>query len=372
MKSVFFILSFQLLITSPILSQVSSECSCFSLKSADTVVFCRNHDAVLSNCLIVFNPRNVYKEGFEFEAEVSPKWTAKYSSITFSVLGVGFAVSGMNEKGLAVGHMGFSEAKYQPKDERPVVDQIQFITYMLDNCANTSEVISTAEKVRISDESTTREHYFVCDAQGNTAILEHIQGKLVIYKNETMPFTILSNDNYEKSLKYLEDYQGFGGNNIIPERNFGVKEIMAIGCSYLENYEASPKNNIISSSFELLNNIGFNKYPPPDSANVDENYGTQFTTVFDLKNQTIYFKTKSNTAIRIINLNKFQSECPSPIMMLEAETESTGIVNSLFENYSKEKNLKFVNARLRKSGYPNEIIEFLASYPESNKCKNNE
>lgn len=354
---------------SKINAQNENSCSCISLTSGDTVIFGRNHDAVLSNCLIVFNPRNVYKEGFEFENEVNPKWTAKYSSITFNVLGVGFAVSGMNEKGLAIGHMGFSEAEYQPKDDKPVVDQIQFITYILDNCANTEEVIRTAENIRISDESSTKEHYFICDAGGNTAILEHIQGKLIVYTNETMPYTILSNENYEKSLQYLEDYEGFGGTKKIPEKNFGIQEIMAIGCSYINNYKSSKKDNIINSSFDLLNNIGFNKFPPPDSLNVHPDYGTQFTTVFDLKNLIVYFKTKSNSEVKEIFLKDFDQECPAPFMIMEAESQNKGLVNFMFKNYSKETNYNFINTRLQKSGTPKEVIDFLANYPDSFKCK---
>jgi penicillin V acylase-like amidase (Ntn superfamily) len=323
----------------------------------------------VSNGLIVFNPRNVYKEGFEYPDEKIPRWTSKYSSITLNVFGVGFAICGMNEKGLSIGHLGFAEAKYPLKDDRPVIDQIHFITYMLDNCENTREVIASANIIRISDESITREHYYICDSKGQTAILEPIEGEWVLYTNETMPYPILSNDNYKKSINYLNDYQGFGGKKNVPERNFGVEEIMALGATYIKNYQNERKKNIISSSFELLNNIGFNKYPPPDSIDVPSNYGTQITTIFDLKNLTVYFKTKSNTEIKKVNFNYFLPDCPEPFMMMEVETGISGVVDDLFENYSFERNLNFVNKRLTKSGVSNEIIEFLAQYPESFICK---
>jgi penicillin V acylase-like amidase (Ntn superfamily) len=337
--------------------------------SGDTVIFGRNHDVAVSNGLIVFNPANLYKEGFEFPDENIPKWTSKYASITLNVFGVGFAICGMNEKGLSIGHLGFAEAKYPQKDERPVIDQIHFITYMLDNCANTEEVINSANEIRISDESVTREHYFICDAKGQTAILEPLEGEWVLYTNETMPFPILSNDNYKKSINYLRDYQGFGGMKNIPERNFGVEEIMAMGSAYINDYQNEKKKDIISSAFELLENIGFNKFHPPDSIDVPSNYGTQITTVFDLTNLTLYFITKSNAEIKKVNFSHFQPNCPEPIMMMEVETKISGVVDNLFEKYTYEKNLKFVNERLRKSDVSYDVIEFLASYPESFKCK---
>jgi choloylglycine hydrolase len=350
-------------------AQTNRSCSAISLISGYSVVFGRNHDVTVSNGLIVFNPKNVYKEGFEFPEENIPKWTSKYASITLNVFGVGFAICGMNEKGLSIGHLGFAEAKYPPKDDRPVVDQIHFITYILDNCENTSEVIATANEIRISDESITREHYYIVDAQGRTAILEPIEGKWVLYTNETMPFPILSNDNYEKSINYLRDYQGFGGKKIVPERNFGVEEIMAMGSTYFKDYQNEKKKDIISTAFELLNNIGFNKYPPPDSIDVPDNYGTQITTVFDLKNLTVYFKTKSNNEVKKVNFSHFQPDCPDPVMMMEVETDLSGIVDELFESYSYDENLNFVKKHLMKSDVSYEIIEFLAAYPESFKCK---
>lgn len=350
-------------------AQTDRSCSAIHLISGDTVVFGRNHDVSVSNGLIVYNPRGIFKEGFEFPEENIPKWTSKYASITLNVFGVGFAVCGMNEKGLSIGHLGFAEAKYPQKDDRPVIDQIHFITYMLDNCANTGEVITTADELRISDESITREHYYICDAKGQSAILEPISGEWVIYTNETMPYPILSNDNYEQSIGYLSNYQGFGGQRKVPEKNFGVEEIMAMGATYFKDYQARNDKDIIHSAFELLDNIGFNKYPPPDSIDVPVNYGTQITTVFDLKNLQVHFITKSNAAIRIVNFGHFNPDCPAPTMMMEVETEGSGVVDEFFDNYTYEKNFNFVRNHLMKSDVSYDIIEFLASYPESFKCK---
>ena len=371
LKTQFVILVFQFLLGHQfILSQVSSDCSCIGLKSVDQVVFGRNHDATLSNCLIVYNPRNIYKEGFEFPGENYPKWTSKYASITFNVLGVGFAVCGMNEKGLAMGHMGFNEAQYPAKDTRPVLDQIQYIAYLLDNCSNNSEVVKTTKEIRISVESTTKEHYFVCDKSGQLAIIEFINGVFILYTNKTMPFPILSNDNYNESIGYLKKYKGFGGSQPVPERNFGVEEIMAIGCNFINNFNNKKIINVIDSAFDLLNDIGFNNYPPPDSLKISKEYGTQFSTVFDLKNLKVFFRTKSNPEIRTIDFNFFNPECIGSMKMVEAEKTSKGNINALLTTYSLAKNSEYVNNRFKKiDGMSKEVIDFLATYPETYKCK---
>lgn len=357
-------------LASAIFSQVSENCSSISLASGDTVIFGRNHDESLRNCLVVFNPRGLNKEGFEYENESYPKWTAKYASITFNILGAGFAILGMNEKGLAIGHMGFREAKYPPKDDRPVLDQIQYITYILDNCENTSEVIKTSNEIRIDDESITREHYFVCDKSGELAIIEPIEGKLVIYTNETIPYPIISNDSYEKSLEYLKNYQGFGGEKPIPEKTFGVEEIMAIGASKIKSYEGRNKEGIINTAFSILHDIGFNKYPPPEGIVVHPNYGTQFTAVFDLKNLSVCFRTKSNSRIRKIDFNYFDATCIAGIKMLEIEKTESGAVNSLFTDYSSEKTKNYLIEWNKQSNpLSMDLIEFLSQYAERFTCE---
>ncbi|MBI3124351.1 MAG: linear amide C-N hydrolase [Ignavibacteriales bacterium] len=351
-------------------AQYLSNCSTISLTSVDTVILGRNHDGNISNCLIVFNPCNLIKEGFEFPNENISKWTSKYSSITFNILGVGFAVLGMNEKGLSIGHMGFSEAKYPPKDERPVLDQIQFITYVLDNCANTKEVINTSNEIRISDESYTREHYFVCDKFGELATIEFIEGKMVLHTNDIMPFPILSNDSYIKSMNYLKSYSGFGGDKTIPERTFGVEEIIAIGCNRIDLYNKLRTTNIIESAFSILNDIGFNKYPPPDNIKIHPNYGTQFTVVFDLKNLKVFFKTKSYNSTREIDFDFFSADCVDGMNILEIEKTEKGNVNNLFNKYTFENNRNYLLERYKNSKeISKEVIEFLAQYPESFICK---
>lgn len=351
--------------------QFIDNCSMINLTSGDTVILGRNHDENYSNCLLVFNPGGLYKEGFDFENEAYPKWTAKYASITFNILGAGFSILGMNEKGLAIGHMGFREAKYPPKDDRPVLDQIQFITYILDNCANTSEVIKTTDEIRIDDESITREHYFVCDKSGQLAIIEPIEGTLVIYTNETIPYPIISNDSYKKSLEYLKSYDGFGGETPIPERTFGVEEIMAIGASKIESFLSAGNQGIIYSAFSILNDIGFNKYPPPEGITVHPNYGTQFTTVFDLKNLSVYFCTKSNGSIRQVDFDFFDLACMSGMKIVEIEKTEGGNISNLFVDYSSEKNCNYLKEWNKQlvNPIPAELLQFLCNYPESFKCK---
>ena len=96
-----------------------------------------------------------------------------------------------------------------------MVDDMQWIQYMLDNCANVNEVISELENIRISRKSKTRLHYFLSDSYGNFAVIEFIEKKCTYYINDTSTNGFISNASFENSKEHLKQYQGWGGNKPI-------------------------------------------------------------------------------------------------------------------------------------------------------------
>ena len=121
-------------------------CSSIFLQRENQAVYGRNHDYYNPNSVIIYNPKNLLKIGTPFPGENLAGWESIYSTITISAIGVDFANSGMNEKGLAIGHMALDETIYPEKDDRPTILPQQWIQYMLDKCANTKEVIEEAKK----------------------------------------------------------------------------------------------------------------------------------------------------------------------------------------------------------------------------------
>ena len=256
-------------------------CSCIYLHTSNQIVFGRNHDYINPNSTIIFSPKNLLKSGIPFPGENIPRWQSKYSSITISIIGIGFANSGMNEKGLAIGHMGLSETVYPEKDDRPIISDTQWIIYMLDNCANTNEVIEEAKKIRIIKTASAGNHYFVCDSEGNAAIIEFLKGQMVVHTNKDMPYMVCCNDTYEKSMNDIKKFRGFGGDQLVLERlnridENAVPNVMAIGCTKIKQFYEKESNNIIQDAF----NIHTDMSAPYDTSKYSIN--TQYTTVFDV------------------------------------------------------------------------------------------
>ena len=122
----------------------------FLLKHNDSFVTGVNFDFNSNQGMLMINPRGLKKTAIPFAFEKSATWTSKYGSLTFNFLGREEPMQGMNEKGLVIAALFLPETQLEKKDRRPMVDDMQWIQYMLDNCANIEEVISEFKNVRIS------------------------------------------------------------------------------------------------------------------------------------------------------------------------------------------------------------------------------
>ncbi len=354
-------------------SEIYSQCSCLTLHTSNQIVFGRNHDYPNPYGVIVFNPKNLLKVGVPLAGEHIVGWKAIYSSITISSVGVGFANSGMNEKGLAMGHMGLKESVYPNKDDRPIVVPSQWIQYMLDKCANTNEVILEAKKIRITDKMGSGEHFYICDRDGNVAIIEFLKGQMLVYTNKDMPYMLLCNDTYEKSMNDIKEYKGLGGDRNVLDRvsilnENAIPDVMAIGCTKINQFYKKESENIVQDAFDIHYAMR-----SPGNANSPqfENAETQYTTVFDITNLKLYFRTKLNPTIREINLKDFEDNCSTKAKLLDIQTHSEGIVNESFVNYSMQENIKCIYKFYENetNKIPKEQMEFMSFYPEMFECE---
>jgi choloylglycine hydrolase len=341
-------------------------CSCIYLHTSNQIIFGRNFDFYNPNSVIIYNPKNLLKNGVPFPGDNIPKWSSKYSSLTISFMGVGYANSGMNEKGLAIGHMALPETIYPEKDNRPAIIEAQWIQYMLDLCANTNEVLEEAKKIRVSKEMATGQHYFIGDSEGNAAIIEFLNGQMIVHSNKDMPYMLLSNDPFEKSMKDIRNFSGLGGNKVIPERASEVDEVMALGCTKINQFYKNDSRNIIQNAFDIQYAMR-----APDSTRQYKNYGTQYSAIFDITNLKLYFRTKENQTIREVDFNSFKDNCYIKAKLLDIRTSGTGNVTDLFVNYSIAENRKAIDhAVSMEPDKPSvEMLDFMQTYADSFSCE---
>ena len=128
------------------------------------------------------------------------EWTGKYGAIGANGLGLPVLVDGVNEKGLAGGLLFFPNlAHFQdvaPAEAKQSIASFELLTWILTNFATVDEVKAGLPKIKVSNapqvvfKMAVPLHATLHDLQGNSVVIEYVDGKLNIYDN---PTTIMTN-----------------------------------------------------------------------------------------------------------------------------------------------------------------------------------
>lgn len=235
------------------------------------------------------NPRHVWKNGYSFSAytEVGNTsapdlvWQSTYGSVTFSPLGLEYPDGGLNEAGLFIWEMGY-DSEYSQDDTLPILFQMQWMQYQLDNFATVDDVLAHLDKVALDGWGW---HYFVADKSGRAAIIDYENGQPVVYTGDDLPLPICCNSKYPVAMNYLRQHQGFGGELEITQ-NFDEIPRFIYGAKLYQEFD---DQDPVSYGLKMLDDMSTN---------------VRWSIVFDVENTTAYFKTNIDQTIRHFEFSK--------------------------------------------------------------------
>lgn len=353
-RTVIFILIVFLIIPPP----PAGSCTTFCLMQNSRIVFGRNYDWSVGICHLMINKRGLEKTALLEASENPASWVSRYGSLTFNQYGREFPTGGINEAGLVVELMMLTETRFPDPDERTSVPELSWIQYQLDNHKNVSEVIAGDADIRIHRDSVPI-HFLVCDRTGQAATIEFLEGKMVCHTRDSLPAAVLTNSTYTKSLDYLKQHKGWGGDRDLTPSYSSLDRFvqvadMARRCGKME------KSSLIDYAFGIL-----------DSVNVEDH--TQWSIVYDIPALTVYFKTLTSPGLKRVKLNDFDLDCDTPAMWLDADTAHTGDVGRFFTSYSTQINRDLIFKAYRQTEFlkdtPGEALDQAARYPERFICR---
>jgi len=334
----------------------ATACTTFFIHHKGEMIFGRNYDWVTDAGLVCTNQRGLYKTSYKMADGETISWMAKYGSITFNQYGKEFPTGGMNEKGLVVELMWLDETKYPGADKRPSISVLQWIQYQLDNCATIEEVIATDKYLRITTTSAPL-HYLVADANGNAATIEFLDGKLSVHKGNDLPFPVLTNSTYQESKlsatpKSGSNYESFQNNSI---------ERFAKACRMVQQFtENKIKIPVVDYAFTILDNVSQGEH-------------TKWSIVYDLKNKTIRFKTKSFTTVKTISISAFNFSCSVSSKAYDMNQAGKNDVSKSFKNFTPVLNRTVLEKAIQESAREVPISENtrenMLSYAEKSQCR---
>lgn len=345
-------------ITSATSSSVAYSCTTFLINKDGHLVFGRNYDWMTGNGFMSVNLAGLTKKSFDMNDGPLINWTSRYGSITFNQYGREFPNGGMNEKGLVVEIMWLDETRFEPKDQRPSLNVLQWIQYQLDNHATVADVLSSLDKIRISSGGNIPLHYLIADATGDAATIEVLEGKLQVHHRDQLKLPVLTNNTYADSEKYRKSREQVTESKQAFQRN--SLERYRRACGLISEYQSgSSQVSPIEQSFRVLEEVSQGNY-------------TKWSITYDITNKEIHFKA-ADLGVRSISFSKLNMSCPAPGPVYPLQGPDIGDVSGKMVPYQRAFNDAMVRKSLKESEravqLPEPLVRQLINYPDDITCR---
>ena len=332
-----------------ILPRPASPCSSLAFLNRGYLVFGTNYDNPFAPGLLFVNKRGVRKSGWEVGTTgKAAAWVSRYGSVTISCVGYQLAWGGMNEAGLVFSTMMLSETRPPAPDERPPLAGAFWWQYMLDTCATIEDVRKAAESVRISD---TQDHYLACDRTGAVAVVECLDGRLVIRTGKDLPVAALANGPYQECLDHWTSKAPGPADPYYSVNRFSR---LAGG---LAAFKGGSAGKAVEHAFGMLAGVAASN--------------TRWSFVCDTGARVFYLKSHKNSKLRSVDLKRIDFSCDRPTAMLDAHADLEGDITGAFHDYSHEEVAAHMTKALAyfRPDVPADLVTQVLSLFESFACE---
>ncbi len=292
-------------------------CTTFALDGPEGPVVAKSYDWHTEDGLLIANPKGLRKSALVLSGSPAAAWVSKYSSLTFNQYGHEFPNGGMNEAGLVVEIMWLDQTQHEVKDQRPAINELQWIQMQLDLHGSVKEVVAHLSEVRVEGVSG-KVHYMVCDKSGACATVEHLGGRLVLHKS-VRP-RALTNHPYAVSVAHLKKAGAIKGRGSLARF---VRAARASSGTY-----AAP----VPAAFEVLKSVRIPGY-------------SKWWIVYEPAALKVHFATAQSRSVKTVSLREAMPACAQGPQAMPMAISGPLVFTPL----SAEQNQGLVRASLAKS-----------------------
>lgn len=293
----------------------------------------------------------VFPRGMKRNGEVgknSIEWVSKYGSLIVTSWDIA-TTDGMNEKGLVANLLWLVESEYPEFDKEGNKKGMAislWAQYVLDNFATVSEAVDSLRKESfaiVSDfipgtDKFTTVHLSISDATGDNAILEYINGKLVIHHDPS--YTVMTNDPaYEKQLAIAKYWENIPGKTFLPGSVTASDRFVRAQFFINAIPQTDDTRIVVAGVFSVIRNVsvpyGFEIDGFPNLST------TRWRAVADQKNLVYYFETALTPNIFWVDLKKINFSEKGGVRKLDLSDNKTYAVECSGE-FKITKPFKFI------------------------------
>jgi choloylglycine hydrolase len=348
-------------------------CTTFQLIHSGKIFVGKNYDWMVPDGLVMVNKRGIAKTAYQSTVDNTglgepATWVSKYGSISFVQYGRELPAGGMNEAGLVVESMGLfrniKNKKFPEPDERVSILMQQWKQYQLDNSATVADVIASDKFLRIRPKKGTHNHFLVSDRQGDCAVIEFIDGKMVVYTRNSLPHKVLTNSTYAQSLGFLNQGK-------IPEPDqFKSIERFIRAANMVKKYGSEGSTSPLDYSFDILKSVSWSADRVVNNIKFTSN--TRWSIVYDSTHLRVYFRTWDYQQIRSIDMARLDFSCKTLSRVLDINENLSGDVTDKFVEYTQKINRDLIGKAFTKTpfltNFPANKLDILSKYPDTFVC----
>lgn len=325
-------------------------CSAVLLTPNSHPVMARSYDWHIGEALLMVNQPGIAKRALAFDNPA--EWVSKYGSVTINQYGREMPCEGMNQAGVAIAVLWLDESQYPVSDHRPSVTSAQWVQYQLDTAGSVADVVASDSGIRITPLGGAKVHYFVSDASGDCAVIEFLEGRMVVHRGEALPHPLITNDTCAASQQSLADFEGFGGQQPMPSDRSQVSRYVRLA----------------AESTELVDHAGAFPGKAFDTIDSVRQPHTQWQVVYDLAERRVHFRTQGHHPSRFLDLDDCQFDSSHRVQVLDIAAPLAGDVQGELRDYSPAVNRRLVQRNFAATHFtrklPMALVNLVTEYPE--------
>jgi penicillin V acylase-like amidase (Ntn superfamily) len=249
------------------------------------------------------------------------EWASRHGSISVSVYGVG-TVDGLNEKGLAAHALYLKSTDLGARDASRAGLQIGlWAQYLLDNAGTVDEAVGLMRGIQLvmveAHGHKATLHLAIEDSGGDSAIMEHIGGELVIHHGPQ--YRLMTNDpGYDEQLRLLDrqDYSRPSRDLAIPGNVNPVDRFQR--AAYFSALLPEPRDHreATASILSIMRNVSVPFGAPYGEFGI---YNTEYRTVADLAGLRYFFELTTSPSLVWADLSRFDLSDGQPVRILDPD-----------------------------------------------------
>lgn len=322
-------------------SSLTQACSLvFYNKNQQAMVFARSMDLFVSDQpkLLVL-PAGLNRQGQTKEHPL--KWQSKYGSVVVTIFNSDAVSDGMNTEGLAAHLLYLHGTQYEARQpQKSGLSNLLWAQYMLDNYKTVDAALAGLAQYQIQATVLHGKewpiHLALEDATGDSAIIEYINGKVVIHHGSH--YRVMTNEpSYSEQLANLKRYKLFGGNLPMPGDIDPLSRFVRAS-SYLKTLpQPTSEVEAIAETISVIRTtmVPFGAEDTSGSEISVDSWPTRWISAGDLTHKVYYFNSTMTPNIIWVDLNSFNFKPNSPTLILDpTEPTLVGDVSKTFKQVS--------------------------------------